>query len=90
MVDLLKLQTTNQFRKIDEGLAADDLSLAQKQAHSMKSSFGNYGALECQRLAAAMELAGQQGLRDEFIARYERLRDVFGQLIPVLDQLSRD
>lgn len=87
MVELLYTQTPEQFRQIDAGLGNNDLPLAQRQAHSMKSSFGSYGAKECQRIATAMDLCGKQGQRDEFAKHYERLRDAYERLCEVLKEL---
>jgi HPt (histidine-containing phosphotransfer) domain-containing protein len=88
MVNLLKTQIPKQIRKIEEELAANNLDQARIEAHSMKSSFGNYGATECQHLAAAMESAGKEGSPDEFRAQFQRLRAAFDRLLLALDEFT--
>jgi HPt (histidine-containing phosphotransfer) domain-containing protein len=88
MVDLLKQQTPHQFRIIDEGLSMNNLKEVQRQAHSMKSSFGNFGARECQRLASAMDLAVKREQLEEFKTHYAQLRRTFGRLLMLLDSLT--
>jgi HPt (histidine-containing phosphotransfer) domain-containing protein len=80
MTDLLLQQTPKQFAAIDVALAAGDLVTCQRHAHSMKSTFGNFGARRCQRLATEMDLAAREGRADD-------CRRAFGDLKRVFDTL---
>jgi HPt (histidine-containing phosphotransfer) domain-containing protein len=86
MIGLLRTQTPDQFRQIEEALSKGDIATAQRMAHSMKSSFGNFGALECQQIATAMDLAGKDCQLDVFQREYAKIRPAFDRLQPWLDE----
>jgi len=73
MVDLLIAQSQRQFDEIDDAVTRKAAAVAHRIGHTLKSSFGNFGARRCQRLAAAIDAAG----------RADRLGDV-AQLLPQL------
>ncbi len=84
MIDLLNQQTPQQFEAIEKALAAGDIITAQRHAHSMKSSFGNFGAKTCQELATRMDRAGKDGDAVAYRADFELLKQAFAQLQTVL------
>src|SRR6185369_12975800 len=55
MVELLRTQTAVQVNQLEVAHSSGDLATAQRLAHSMKSSFGNFGARGLQMLAYEME-----------------------------------
>lgn len=85
MIDLLRTQTPEQFQQIDAALGNNDHLTAQRLAHSMKSSFGNFGAMECQQLATAMDAAGKSSDWNEYRASFVKLRAAFDRLLAILD-----
>lgn len=85
MIGLLRSQTPDQFRQIDDALTNKDMTTAQRMAHSMKSSFGNFGATECQQIATAMDRAGKDNQLGEFQSEYGKLRPAFDRLQSWLD-----
>lgn len=89
MTELLRTQTPEQFAQIEAALATNDLATALRHAHSMKSSFGNFGVTECQQLATAMELAGKQARIDDYRSEFQKLREAFARLQPILDDANQ-
>ncbi|MBX7102932.1 MAG: Hpt domain-containing protein [Gemmataceae bacterium] len=85
MVEILRRQTPEQFAEIDSALATGDLRIAQRHAHSMKSSFGSFGAQRCQAIAVAMDRAGKAGDIAAFRTAYSALPDEFDRLQKVLE-----
>lgn len=59
MVDLFSSQTPEQIRQLRAATSTGDLPTAQRAAHSMKSSFANFGARPLQRQALALEMAAR-------------------------------
>lgn len=84
MVELLRDQTPSQFAEIDSALACGDMVGAQRHAHSMKSSFGNFGATTCQRIAVEMDLAGKMADAAAYRSAYTRLQLAFQELLTYL------
>ena len=80
MIDLLNQQTPQQFDAIEKALASGDIVTAQRHAHSMKSSFGNFGATRCQELATRMDRAGKSGDSSAYRIEFELLKPAFVQL----------
>ncbi len=85
MIDLLNQQTPQQFEAIEKALATGDIIAAQRHAHSMKSSFGNFGATTCQELATRMDRAGKDGDAVAYRADFELLKPAFVQLQAALN-----
>jgi HPt (histidine-containing phosphotransfer) domain-containing protein len=86
MIELLRSQTRDQFLLVDEALSKGDWSTARRLAHSMKSSFGNFGAKRCQQLASEMDLAGKELRWDDFRLSHQQLKIAFDQLQPLLQE----
>lgn len=84
MIDLLQQQTPRQFKDIDSSLASGDLTEATRHAHSMKSSFGSFGAISCQELAAQMNLAGKNGDIESYRQSYAHLKTEYVKLLELL------
>lgn len=86
MIDLLNQQTPQQFDAIEKALASGDITTAQRHAHSMKSSFGNFGATRCQELATSMDRAGKANDAAVYRLEFELLKPAFQQLQSILAQ----
>ena len=84
MIELLNQQTPQQFDAIEKALASGDIGTAQRHAHSMKSSFGNFGATKCQGLATAMDRAGKNGDAKAYQAEFDQLKIEFAKLQTML------
>lgn len=88
MVILLNEQTPVQFAGIEKALAAGDIATAQRHAHSMKSSFGSFGATRCQELATNMDAAGKAGDADGYQLFFGLLKPEFARLQEILKNIG--
>lgn len=59
------------------GVVYGDLDTIERAAHSLKSSAGNVGAVELQRLAESVERAAAEGRRDDAAAGVDALEAAF-------------
>jgi HPt (histidine-containing phosphotransfer) domain-containing protein len=89
MIELMNQQTPQQFDAIEKALASGDMATAQRHAHSMKSSFGNFGATTCQELATDMDRAGKDGDAETYRAGFDRLKIEFSKLQALLKDVGK-
>ncbi|MBW3660756.1 MAG: Hpt domain-containing protein [Gemmatimonadetes bacterium] len=61
------------------GVEYGDLDTIERAAHSLKSSAGNVGAIELQRLAEAVERAAAEGRRSAAAAGVEEMEAAFAE-----------
>jgi HPt (histidine-containing phosphotransfer) domain-containing protein len=86
MIQLLKEQTPKQLSEIECAFDNGDLATAQRHAHSMKSTFGNFGAKGCQNLAIEMDRAGKANEAAAYQAAFEQLKIKYESLNKFLAQ----
>ncbi len=75
MIGMFLQQTPGLLRTLRAGLEANDLRAVQREAHSLKSSAGNFGARVVQELAFAIERAagdGNAGPLPELVGQLEQ------------------
>jgi HPt (histidine-containing phosphotransfer) domain-containing protein len=82
MVALLLDQCQRQFAEIDDAVTRQLPAVAGRVGHTLKSSFGSFGARRCQRLAAVVDEAGRAG-------RLQDVGDVVPQLRAAFEALRR-
>lgn len=87
MVALLETQTTQQIAEIERALSINDVDTAQRHAHSMKSTFGSFGARVCQRVATEMDLMAKERRLSDFAALFDKLKSEFAWLLQLLREL---
>lgn len=90
MVRLFLDTSGERVSQVQQGLAGGALDEAERGAHSLKSSAGNLGATEMQRVAASMEellaSADTNAARDLF----ERFQETHRQTLDALQVLERE
>lgn len=74
MIELFVSFVAEQLDKLDR--AADDLEIARRLAHAIKSSAGNLGASALQQAAGELERAANDGVADPAAAA-PRLRGLY-------------
>lgn len=84
LTDILLAQTPQQLDEIDESLSAGLAGVAQRIGHTMKSSFGSFGARRCQRLAAKLEAAARSDRLDDCRPIAGQLRLAFADFCEIL------
>src|SRR5262245_38022377 len=87
MVQLLSTQTALQIKELEAAHTSGDLPTAQRLAHSMKSSFGNFGAKKLQTLACTMEFAAKNGDKVDYEKHVLDLKNGFSKLITTIRSL---
>jgi HPt (histidine-containing phosphotransfer) domain-containing protein len=59
LLDLYVDDSTSQLRRLEESLRSGDLKVAERIAHTLKSSSANLGAMTLSNLCMQMELRGR-------------------------------
>ena len=59
LLDLYIDDSKNQMRRLEESLASGDLKVAERVAHTLKSSSANLGAMAMSKLCMQMEMRGR-------------------------------
>jgi HPt (histidine-containing phosphotransfer) domain-containing protein len=59
LLDLYVDDSTTQMRRLEESIKSGDLKLAERIAHTLKSSSANLGATVLSRICMQMELRGR-------------------------------
>ena len=90
MIALFLEHAPERFDGIRKGIAEGDDSLAERSAHSLKSSSANLGAEKLRRLSGEIEAAMERGDRDrarQILPEAEvRLQETLDALRALLDQ----
>jgi HPt (histidine-containing phosphotransfer) domain-containing protein len=73
VLDLYTASAPARMAAVQEGLDSNELDLASRTLHDLKSSAGMVGALGVNTLAEEMEQLARAGDRDELRARMPRL-----------------
>lgn len=79
MVDLFVTHGGERMEAARTGWKARDLEALERAAHSLKSSAGNVGAVELQRVADALEGVAADGKSETIPVLLQRLEDAFSQ-----------
>jgi len=89
MIDLFLEHAPGRVREIAEGLETDDLELAHRSAHSLRSSAANVGAELASHLSGKIEDELDKGSRDgagRLLPRLEKaLDDVKAALVATME-----
>lgn len=87
MIDLFLSHSTKRMDQIREGLSTSEPRTVVTGAHSLKSSAGNVGAVDLQRLAQAAEsLAGREDLAG-IAEMLPEIEEAFGAACSQLENL---
>lgn len=82
--ELFKSEGPDLFRKLDCAVQAQDLVLATRLAHSLKSTAANIGAMEMSSCARSAELAGRCGDWHELREALPHLEKMLGDVLAEL------
>jgi HPt (histidine-containing phosphotransfer) domain-containing protein len=74
---------------IRDGLGGDDLELAERSAHSLKTSAANLGGEAVRRLAARIEEALEVGDRSAAAAALPELEARFAETLEALGEIGK-
>jgi HPt (histidine-containing phosphotransfer) domain-containing protein len=85
LVDVYLEDTPNRVAQLREAFSAGDTATLVREAHTLKSSSANVGALRLSALAKQMELAGRSG---NFAGMDDNVRQFEGEFLQVKTALE--
>lgn len=90
MIGLLLQQTPIQFRLMHESVVAGDAATIKRLAHTMKSSFANFGAQELRRQAQDLEFASHHSDGHELAENVRRLEGTYAEFVQRLHVIKAE
>ena len=88
IVAALCASTPELVEKLAESVAAGDLSLSARYAHTIKGAAANVNAEALRRIASDMEQAGRTSDREQVAMLMPRLQNAFNDLMHAVEQLG--
>lgn len=89
MIELFFENGQERMDGLRDGLEAGDLELAERSAHSLKSSAANLGALKVRALASEIEELLENGRRDDAAGLVPELAERFAETLQALGAVRR-
>ncbi len=89
MIELFLEHAPERMDGIRQGLDGGDMELAERSAHSLKSSAANLGAQAVRHLAARIEESLESGSRDVAMELFSELEARFGETLAALESVGR-
>jgi len=90
MLAAFRKETVSRVRAIAQHLSPPDVEQLQREAHSLKSSAGTFGAFELQQLAQELELACRNGQAADAEEKARRIPEAWDQVSIELDRYLTD
>jgi len=90
LIDVYLDDTPARLAILQKAVEAGDIAELIRQAHTLKSSSANVGAMELSALAKALELAGRNGETTSLSTQSRRVAEVFHQVKKVLSALRAE
>lgn len=85
LIDVYLNDTPNRLRQLRQAFDGDDTATFVREAHTLKSSSANVGAMGLSALAKEMEFAGRDGEIEKMATELNRLEEEFAQVKAVLE-----
>ncbi len=89
MIELFFENAPTRLAGVREGLESGDLELAERSAHSLKSSAANLGAQTVRFLSGRIEQSLESGNGEEAQGLLPELEESFGETIEALETVRR-
>ena len=89
MIELFSQNAPDRLEGVRAGLGSGDLELAERSAHSLKSSAANLGAQAVRQLSGRIEELLEKGEEDEARGLLPELEEKFGETIQALGTIGR-
>lgn len=80
LIDIFLQDTPLRLKELANAIAAGDVTVATRAAHSIKGSAGNFGATALARLSLECETAAKAGRLDEVAAQKNALEQAFADV----------
>ena len=85
LIDVYLNDTPNRLRQLRQAFDGDDTATFVREAHTLKSSSANVGAMGLSALAKEMEFAGRDGEIEKMATELNHLEEEFAQVKAVLE-----
>jgi len=85
LIDVYLNDTPNRLRQLRQAFDGDDTANFVREAHTLKSSSANLGAMGLSALAKEMEFAGRNGEIEKMATEVNHLEEAFAQVKAVLE-----
>lgn len=85
LIDVYLNDTPNRLRQLRQAFDGDDTANFVREAHTLKSSSANLGAMGLSALAKEMEFAGRNGEIEKMATELNHLEEAFAQVKAVLE-----
>lgn len=89
LLDLYVDDSTKQMQRLAESLASGDLKVAERIAHTLKSSSANLGATAMSKVCLQMELRGRSQTPTAMSELLSATREAHAQAVNALNALRR-
>jgi HPt (histidine-containing phosphotransfer) domain-containing protein len=90
VVDSLLTDVPTRLERLRDAIAANDLESARREAHTMKGSSANLGAMTFAQLCALINDACKHGRTESLQAMFAQAADEFERHVrPALDEFKR-
>lgn len=87
LIDVYLDDTPVRLAQLRQALDGGDTETVTREAHTLKSSSANVGAMTLSAVARQVELAGRNGQLESLSAEVSRLSDVFARVKSTLEAL---
>ena len=87
LLDLYVDDSTKQMERLEQSLASGDLKIAERIAHTLKSSSANLGAMAMSKICLEMEMCGRKQSVEQMHALLGSTRDAHRRAIAALKAL---
>jgi HPt (histidine-containing phosphotransfer) domain-containing protein len=90
LIDVYLVDASKRVVELRRALETSDLEAFIRQAHTLKSSSAEVGAIELAGMAKEMESLGRSGRLDGIAERISRFEELYGRVKAALDSVRTD
>lgn len=87
LLELYLDDSTKQLKRLEQSLASGDLKVAERIAHTLKSSSANLGAVAMSRICLEMEMCGRKQSMEDMCALLDTTRAEHRRAVEALSAL---
>lgn len=84
LIDVFLNDTPELIQQMHSGLAAGDIELVRRAAHSLKSNSASFGATRLTEVSRRLEMTAKDGSLDGGVLQLAAVEAEYAQLVPVL------
>jgi two-component system sensor histidine kinase/response regulator len=89
LIDVYLVDTPNRIAQLHQALDGGDTETLVREAHTLKSSSANVGALGLSALAKEMESCGRRGVLERMASHVVEFEELFAQVKATLETIRK-